>query len=48
VANGWKDGNNKKIVNWKSKILNTLPFIKESTDTPVDQYAAHMRNLTRA
>ena len=48
VANGWKDGNDKKIVNWKSKILNTLPFIKESTDTPVDQYAAHMRNLTRA
>ena len=48
VANGWKDGNNKKIVNWKSKILNTLPFIKESIDTPVDQYAAHMRNLTRA
>jgi hypothetical protein len=47
VANGWKDGNNKKIVNWKSKILNTLPFIKESIDTPVDQYAAHMRNLTR-
>jgi len=48
VANGWKDGNNKKIINWKSKILNTLPFIKESIDTPVDQYAAHMRNLTRA
>ena len=47
VANGWKDGNNKKIVNWKSKILNTLPFIKESIDTPVDQYAAHMRNLIR-
>ena len=48
VANGWKDGHDKKIVNWKSKILNTLPFIKESIDTPVDQYAAHMRNLTRA
>jgi len=47
VANGWKDGHNKKIVNWKSKILNTLPFIKESIDTPVDQYAAHMRNLIR-
>jgi hypothetical protein len=47
VANGWKDGNNKKIVNWKSKILNTLPFIKESIETPVDQYAAHMRNLIR-
>lgn len=48
VANGWKDGHDKKILNWKSKILNTLPFIKESIDTPVDQYAAHMRNLTRA
>jgi len=48
VANGWKDGHDKKIVNWKSKILNTLPFIKETIDTPVDQYAAHMRNLTRA
>jgi hypothetical protein len=47
VANGWKDGHDKKIVNWKSKILNTLPFIKESIDTPVDQYAAHMRNLIR-
>ena len=48
LANGWKDGHDKKILNWKSKILNTLPCIKESIDTPVDQYAAHMRNLTRA
>ena len=29
IENGWKDGNNKKIVNWKSKLLNTLPFLKE-------------------
>lgn len=27
--NGWKDGNNKKIENWKTKLLNTLPHIKE-------------------
>jgi hypothetical protein len=47
VANGWKDGHDKKILNWKAKILNTLPFIKESIDRPVDQYAAHMRNLIR-
>lgn len=27
---GWKDGNGKAIKNWKSKLLNTLPFLKES------------------
>jgi hypothetical protein len=32
VENGWKDGNNDKIVNWKSKLLNTLPHIKESKE----------------
>ena len=29
VENGWKDGNQKPIKNWKSKLLNTLPFIEE-------------------
>ena len=29
VENGWKDGNDKQIKNWKSKLLNTLPFIPE-------------------
>jgi hypothetical protein len=29
VVNDWKDGNNKKIVNWKSKLNNTLPFLKK-------------------
>lgn len=33
LANEWKDGNNKKIVNWKSKLLQTLPHIKESKET---------------
>jgi len=32
VENGWKDGYNDKIVNWKSKLLNTLPHIKESKE----------------
>lgn len=27
--NKWRDGNNKKIVNWKSKLLNTLPYLKK-------------------
>ena len=30
VANGWKDGNDKQIKNWKSKLLNTLIHISES------------------
>jgi len=33
IENGWKDGNGKQIKNWKSKLLNTLPFIKEDTAT---------------
>lgn len=27
VVNGWKDGNDKKISNWKSKLLNTVKYI---------------------
>lgn len=30
IENNWKDGNNKKIVNWKSKLKNTLPYLKEN------------------
>jgi hypothetical protein len=26
--NGWKDGKDKPIRNWKTKLLNTLPFLK--------------------
>lgn len=25
---GWKDGNGKKIANWKSKLKNTIPYLK--------------------
>ena len=28
TENGWKDGNNKPIKNWKSKLLHTIPHIK--------------------
>lgn len=30
VENGWKDGNNDKIKNWKSKLLHTMPYIKKN------------------
>ena len=31
VEVGWKNGNGKKIINWKSTLLNTLPYIKENS-----------------
>lgn len=33
VADGWKDGNGKKIKNWKLKISNTLPYLKPFTQS---------------
>ena len=36
VVNDWKDGNNNKIKNWKSKIKNTIPYlnpIKQKTNS---------------
>jgi len=30
VVNEWKDGNDRKITNWKSKLINTLPFIDKA------------------
>lgn len=34
-VNGWKDGNDKKITNWKTKLLNTIPYIdkKQNNNT---------------
>jgi hypothetical protein len=32
VENDWKDGYNKKILNWKSKLLNTLQYLPKSTE----------------
>ena len=29
IENDWKDGNNKPIKNWKSKALNTIPYIQK-------------------
>jgi len=30
IENGWKDGNDKKIKSWKSKLNNTIPYLKKS------------------
>jgi len=31
IENNWKDGNDNPIKNWKTKILNTLPYIDETS-----------------
>jgi len=36
IANDWKDGNDNKINNWKSKLLNTLPYIDEVNQKKYD------------
>ncbi len=39
--NGWKDGNHKKIINWKSKLLNTIPHIKENNTQKSNTHIQH-------
>lgn len=36
IENDWKDGNDKKIKNWKSKILNTIPHLKREVTTTLN------------
>ena len=31
VENGWKDGNDNQIKNWKVKLTNTIPYLKEDS-----------------
>ncbi len=35
IENGWKDGFNKPIKNWKSKLLNTLPHLLKDTNRTI-------------
>lgn len=37
VANGWKDGHNNVIINWKSKIKNTIPFLKPMNQNIIEK-----------
>jgi hypothetical protein len=36
TENDWMDGNNKKIINWKTTLLNTLPYLKETQTKPIN------------
>lgn len=44
VVSGWKDGNGKPIKNWKSKLLNTIPFIENVKTTVNDDVFAKYLN----
>jgi len=53
IGNGWRNGNGKQINNWKSTLLNTLPYLNEKEtveqpETPEDKEAREfMENLKR-
>jgi uncharacterized protein YihD (DUF1040 family) len=38
IENGWKDGNQRKIVNWKSKLLNTIQYLPKKTSQIPDAF----------
>ena len=51
VQNGWKDGHNKQIKNWKSKIRNTIPFlstIKASSKQNSNNYQSQVEAARKA
>lgn len=38
IENDWKDGNDKKITNWKSKLTNTVGFLKKTEEKKPYEY----------
>jgi hypothetical protein len=48
VENDWKDGNNKPIKSWKSKIRNTIPFLKPISLTTSNLYQDKVNQAVKA
>jgi hypothetical protein len=48
VENDWKDGNNKPIKLWKSKIRNTIPFLKPISLTTSNSYQDKVNQAVKA
>jgi len=47
--NNWKDGNNKPIKSWKSKIRNTIPFLKPiKPSAPANSYQDKVNQAVKA
>jgi hypothetical protein len=48
IENDWKDGNNSKISNWKSKLLNTIRFLPQvKKEIPLGYYLSNTGELKR-
>jgi hypothetical protein len=45
IEAGWKDGNGKKIVNWKSKLNNTIPYLRKFEQRKVQEYTPKVNIL---
>lgn len=45
--NGWINGNGQPIKNWKSSLINTLPYIKETEKGKPKQYETHEEREAR-
>lgn len=41
VENDWKDGNDKKIVNWKSKLCNTIQYLPKKPNSNAFKNSTH-------
>jgi hypothetical protein len=48
VENDWKDGNNKPIKSWKSKIRNTIPFLKPISLATSNSYQDKVNQAVKA
>jgi len=51
VSNGWKDGHNKQIKDWKGKIRNTIPFLRPIqilSNKNVGKYQNELENARNA
>lgn len=38
LVNNWKDGNDKKITNWKTKLINTLKYLDKKKEVKSNKY----------
>lgn len=47
AEDGWKDGNNKPIKSWKSKIRNTIPFLKPINSASSNPYQDKVNSALR-
>jgi len=44
VENNWNDGKGKQIKNWKTKLLNTLPYLTNESNKPNKQAGTYSRS----